>query len=101
MCCRSPVGGLNLQLLRVRAAQFLPAEIESGGAADRPDGRPVEQVLGDVEAEVPSGGHLRHQVMVANRVPKGQPGARRGGDELPPEQVGTPRVLEQSWLFGA
>ena len=86
-CSGAPPPAPATQLVGVRVGELLPAVVHRVLAADRLDRPPVEQPLGDDEAQVPAGRDLGHQVAVLDRVPEREARPGGGGLELPPQQI--------------
>ena len=71
-------------VIGVCLVEVVPPVVTGVLAPDRTDGRPVQQELGDDQADVPAGGHLGQPLAVLDRVLQGEPGPPLGGCQLPP-----------------
>src|SRR5947208_14809127 len=91
--CFSSSRGLNAELPCVLRAQSLPAELHRVGTNDAAEGGSAEQVIQNIEANVPPGSTHRDEAAI-DVGPQRQTRAASNGFELPPHIEATPVVLE-------
>src|SRR5207249_680103 len=92
---------LNAELLCVLRVQSLPAsELHRLGTDDAADGGSAEQVIQNVEADVPPGSTHRDEAAI-DVGPQRQARAATKGFELPPHIEATPVVLEHFGSIGS
>src|SRR6266545_7238966 len=93
--------GLNAELLGVLRVQSLPAaELHRLGTNDAADGGSAEQVIQNIEANVPPGSTHRDEAAI-DVGPQRQARAATKGFELPPHVEATPVVLEHLGSVGS
>src|SRR5947199_5784340 len=93
--------GLNAELLCVLRVQSLPAaELHRLGTNDAADGGSAEQVIQNIEANVPPGSTHRDEAAI-DVGPQRHARAATNGFELPPHIEATPVVLEHPGSVGS
>src|SRR5439155_3984421 len=93
--------GLNAELLCVLRVQSLPsAELHRLGTNDAADGGSAEQVIQNIEANVPPGSTHRDEAAI-DIGPQRQARAATNGFELPPHIEATPVVLQHLGSVGS
>src|SRR6267143_814592 len=98
---RGPTGGLNAELLWVLGVQSLPAaELHRLGTNDAADGGSAEQVIQNIEANVPPGSTHRDEAAI-DVGPQRQTRAATEGCEFPPHIEATPVVLKHFGSVGS
>src|SRR6266852_9710913 len=97
---RRPVGRFNTELLCVLGVQPLPAaELHGLGADHAADGSSAEQVIQNIEANVPSGSAHRDEA-VTDVGQQRQARAATQGFEFPPHIEAAPLVLKRLGSVG-
>src|SRR2546421_12635573 len=91
---------LNAELLGVLRVQSLPAELHGLATNDAAEGSSAEQVIENIEANVPPGSTHRDEAAI-DVGPQRQPRAATNGFELPPHIEATPVVLEHRGSVGS
>src|SRR5579862_1089972 len=95
-----PVGRFNTELPGVLGVQSLPAELHCLGADDAADGSSAEQMIENIETNVPPGGAHCDEA-VADVGPECEACAASHSIELPPHVKATPVVFKRVGSIGS
>src|SRR5438034_5955134 len=98
--CSHPRSSRYAELLCILRVQSLPAELHRLRTNDAAEGGSAEQVIQNIEANVPPGSTHRDEAAI-DVGPQRQPRAATNGFELPPHIEATPVVLEHRGSVGS
>src|SRR5213592_2729370 len=98
--CSHPRSSRYAELLCILRVQSLPAELHRLRTNDAAEGGSAEQVIQNIEANVPPGSTHRDEAAI-DVGPQRQARAATKGFELPPDIPVAPVVLEHLWRVGS
>src|SRR6266550_4870606 len=98
--CSHPRSSRYAELLCILGVQSLPAELHRLRTNDAAEGGSAEQVIQNIEANVPPGSTHGDEAAI-DVGPQRQPRAATNGFELPPHLEATPVVLEHRGSVGS